>query len=62
MLYLLVGQSLDRDIIESRVDVKVLDDLETYIQTGRDIYEVCEQYMLDNNEFFRDGVVQTSTI
>ena len=37
IFYLLVGQSLDRDIIESRVDVKVLDDLETYIQTGREV-------------------------
>ena len=37
IFYLLVGQSLDRDIIESRVDVKVLDDLEIYIQTGREV-------------------------
>ena len=37
IFYLLVGQSLDREIIESRVDVKVLDDLETYIQTGREV-------------------------
>ena len=43
LFYLVIAQSLDHDIVESHRDVKVLDDLEAYIQTGREvIYEAQE--------------------
>ena len=55
LFYLVVSQSLDRDIIESHIDVKVLDDLEAYIQTGRkviyDAQEVVTSLKVEMSEF-----------
>ena len=37
VFYVMIGESLDHTIIESHRDVAVLDDLEAYIQTGREV-------------------------
>ena len=37
IFYVMIGESLDHTIIESHRDVAVLDDLEAYIQTGREV-------------------------
>lgn len=48
--------------IESIVEPIKEELFDQYFESGRDTYEACEQYMLDNNEFFHDGTIQTSTI
>ena len=45
LFYLVIGQSLDHDIVESHHDVAVLDELETYIKQGFDDLAYQEQRM-----------------
>ena len=45
LFYLVIGQSLDHDIVESHRDVKVLDDLEAYVKQGFDDLAYQEQRM-----------------
>ena len=45
LFYLVIGQSLDHDIVESHHDVAVLDELETYIKQGFDDLVYQEQRM-----------------
>lgn len=46
LFYLVIGQSLDHDIVESHRDVKVLDDLEAYVKQGFDDLAYQEQRMV----------------
>lgn len=46
LFYLVIGQSLDHDIVESHRDVKVLDDLEAYVKQGFDDLSYQEQRMV----------------
>lgn len=47
IFYVMVGESLDHDIIESHRDVAVLDELETYVRQGFDDLAYQEQRMKD---------------
>ena len=47
IFYVMVGESLDHDIIESHRDVAVLDELETYVKQGFDDLAYQEQRMKD---------------
>ena len=47
IFYVMVGESLDHDIVESHRDVAVLDELETYVRQGFDDLAYQEQRMKD---------------
>ena len=48
--------------IESIVEPIREDLFDTYFESGKDIYEACEQYMIDHNEFFKEGTIQKEVI
>lgn len=39
--------------IESMVEMIQEELFDEYFESGRDIYDACEKYMIDNNEFFK---------
>lgn len=48
--------------IESIVEPIREDLFDTYFESGKDIYQACEQYMLDHNEFFKEGAIKREVI
>lgn len=54
IFYLSIGQSLDSTIVESHRDVKVLDDLEAYVEKANHNLEVYEQRMDIRDEQFNN--------
>lgn len=41
-------------IVEPITDTEVFD---KYFESGKDIYLACEEFMVDNNDFFKGGVI-----
>lgn len=54
IFYLSIGQSLDSTIVESHRDVKVLDDLEAYVEKANHNLEIYEQRMDIRDEQFNN--------
>ena len=54
IFYLSIGQSLDSTIVESNRDVKVLDDLEAYVEKANHNLEIYEQRMDIRDEQFNN--------
>ena len=48
--------------IESIVEPIREDLFDAYFESVKDIYQACEQYMLDYNEFFKEGAIQKEVI
>lgn len=44
--------------IESIVEPIKEELFDAYFESGKDIYQACEQYMIDHNEFFKEGATQ----
>ena len=48
--------------IESIVEPIKEELFDVYFESGKDIYQACEQYMLDHNEFFKEGATHKEVI
>lgn len=58
-LYLTEGAN---QYIESIVEPIREELFDAYFESGEDVYRACEQYMLDHNEFFKEGATQKEVI